>query len=219
MLVRYTICTFALITALIASSCGVTQAATEFFAELSPAQVVAKNGAASPDGVSSASGTATLSLNDTQDQLSYMITFSGIDLDGLQTSDPNDDATGLHLHVGAAGTNGPHTLNILAAPSEDDDDLIVDPVAGTLQGIWDDSDVVASPPFSPGDTKPLSDFINDLLAGNLYFQLHTTGFPAPDTGELRGQVVPEPTALALLGTVAVIGVSKRRRRRHQRMSA
>ena len=47
----------------------------------------------------------------------------------------------------------------------------------------------------------------DLLAGLWYVNIHTTRFPG---GEIRGQVVPAPGALALL---ALGALSQRRRRR------
>ncbi len=48
----------------------------------------------------------------------------------------------------------------------------------------------------------------DLLAGLWYLNVHTTAFPG---GEIRGQVVPEPTtALLLLAGVAGLGYAGRR---------
>jgi len=57
----------------------------------------------------------------------------------------------------------------------------------------------------------------NILAGRSYLNFHTTQFPG---GEIRGQitVVPEPSTLALLGTVAagalpLAGATIRRRQR------
>ncbi len=47
-----------------------------------------------------------------------------------------------------------------------------------------------------------------LLAGLWYINIHSTQHPG---GEIRGQVVPEPTALALLGFVGTTLLMRRRR--------
>lgn len=66
------------------------------------------------------------------------------------------------------------------------------------------------PPGSPkiGSVGPLNaQQQSDLLAGLWYVNIHSAMFPG---GEIRGQVVPAPGALALLG---LAGFAKRRRRR------
>lgn len=69
------------------------------------------------------------------------------------------DATVMHVHRGAAGVNGPVVFD-LGDPTS--------PVQATWSGI------------SPMD-------LADLLAGNLYVNIHTSGRP---TGEIRGQILP-----------------------------
>ncbi|HEY6140552.1 MAG TPA: CHRD domain-containing protein [Thermoanaerobaculia bacterium] len=68
-------------------------------------------------------------------------------------------ATVMHIHRGAAGTNGPVAFD-LGNPSS--------PVEATWSGM------------TPAD-------VADLLAGNLYVNIHTAGRP---TGEIRGQILP-----------------------------
>ena len=72
-------------------------AAVTFEATLSGGQEV-------PPNASTASGFATLTLNDAQDRLEFMLTLAGLDLDGAQTADPNDDIAGIHIHAAPAGS-------------------------------------------------------------------------------------------------------------------
>ena len=129
-----------------------------------------------------ATGTAVLTLNAAQDALSYSITLIGLDLDGLQTPmDATDNVTAMHFHAAPAGSNGGVVFGLIS-PNHDVDDLVIDPVAGTLTGIWEETDV-----------NPLSGQLPNLMVGNLYLNVHTTSFPG---GEIRGQVLvaaPIPT--------------------------
>jgi hypothetical protein len=60
-------------------------------------------------------------------------------------------------------------------------------------------------------------FLNGLLTGNTYFNIHSNAFPA---GEIRGQLqpVPEPTTLILLGT-GLAGAALRSRRKRKGVTA
>ena len=69
--------------------------------------------------------------------------------------------------------------------------------SGTVTGVWD---------------IPSQALLDDLFAGRLYVNLHSTTYPG---GELRGQLapIPEPSIFALaLGALALGGVLWRRRR-------
>ena len=79
-----------------------------------------------PPSTSTASGTATLTLNANQDALAYSITLTGVDLDGLQTPETEDDVTGMHIHIAPADLNGPLVFGILGlVDPEDPVDLVV----------------------------------------------------------------------------------------------
>ena len=129
-----------------------------------------------------ASGPASLFLNAAQDALEYTITINGLDLDGAQTpGDPNDDVIAMHFHFAPPGVNGPVVFGLIA-PGHDGDDLVIDPVLGTISGRWENTDV-----------NPLSAQLTNLLNGNLYINVHTPVFRA---GEIRGQILegaPIPT--------------------------
>ena len=142
-----------------------------------------------PGSTSTATGTAELFLNDAGTELSYFVQLNGLDLDGLQTPDPNDDLVAFHFHNAPAGSNGPIVFGQIN-PANDTNDLMVNAGAGTLSGIWSDADVASG-------AQPLSDFIGELKSSNLYFNAHTSEFPA---GAIRGQIVPEPSTVLLLGS-------------------
>jgi hypothetical protein len=150
--------------------------------------------------VTSASALGSFTLFDTPagPELEYFISTQGLDLDGSQTADPNDDVTGLHIHLGAIGEVGPLVFGILNPDHDGAPDFMVDPVAGTLQGRWTPDDV-----FQGADS--LNARVGDLLAGNLYIQFHTTEFPSSDgLAVVRGQIlnsVPESGTLLLCGAM------------------
>ena len=93
------------------------------------------------------------------------------------------NVTASHIHVGAAGTNGPVVLPFFGAPS---------PLFNSKEGC----DTMAEGTRTSADliTRPdagihnWNDFINALIAGNTYVNVHTTAHPG---GEIRGQLVAE----------------------------
>lgn len=102
-------------------------------------------------------------------------------------------ATLSHIHLGGPGVNGPVIVSFVPyTPSA---------TGGSIIG--------AGLAFPVGN-------IPDLMAGNTYFNIHTSTYPG---GEIRGQlmpvVVPEPSTLTLagLGLVAAGGIAFKRRQR------
>ena len=148
-----------------------------------------------------ATGAAFLSLNAEGTHLSYSISFDGLDLepDVSNRTDPND-IVGIHLHLTVTDVIGPHILNVFGTPSEDDADLIVDYENESLAGVFDMSDASRDPltgellpQFFPLTTKMISDWLDELAAGELYIAVHTVEASATPPGvALRGQIVPVP---------------------------
>jgi len=93
-------------------------------------------------------------------------------------------APGAHIHRGAAGTNGPIIFFISDGEW---------PLSGS--DVWSDL---------------TQEDVNDLFAGNLYFNFHTTAFPG---GEVRGQIilVPSPGPAGVAALFAGLAMTMRRR--------
>lgn len=84
-----------------------------------------------------------------------------------------------HFHHAPPGVNGPVIINMpLTGP-------------GHLMG-----------------SSPITAFYaSEMLAGNMYVNIHSTMFPG---GEIRGQVVPGPGALSLLALAGLLAGRRRR---------
>lgn len=148
-------------------------------------------------------GIGIFELNDALNALSYDVTLTGLDIDGLQTpTNPNDNAARFHIHAAPAGSNGGIVFGI-KDPAQDTDDLVVNPVTGRITGVWDGLE---------GNGTTLTLQLPALLANGLYFNVHTPDYPG---GEIRGQIIiiPEPGTcmLCLITCATLIGVARRRR--------
>ncbi len=163
-----------------------------------------------PDEGTSGFGTFILNTDVSPPTLSYDVTLLGLDLDGLQTpGDANDNVTRTHFHAAAFGVNGGIVFGQIdpsASLRNDLDDLVVDPVAGTIKGVWDGTE---------GNGTTLTTQLPNLLnvdANNrtgIYFNVHTTDHAG---GEVRGQLtlVPEPSTLVLCLLAGLAWCARRR---------
>jgi hypothetical protein len=93
------------------------------------------------------------------------------------------NVTASHIHVGAAGTNGPVII-----PFFTNQPLFSSPhgCKTLAEGIRTAADLNTK--ASPTVTS-WNDFVKNLLAGNTYINVHTS--PAHQGGEIRGQLVHE----------------------------
>ncbi|MCW8091203.1 CHRD domain-containing protein [Alteromonas sp. ASW11-130] len=134
-----------------------------------------------PSVTTPASGSAIGELSGTAG--SYVFTY---EINYTNLSSPIIDAAGGgHFHNATAGNNGPvvHLFDTAAF-------AFLGSTDGTISGDWRFDDA----------SNPLTDTLaNELIAGNMYINLHTEIF---NGGELRGQLfaVTEPTLLLLLGS-------------------
>lgn len=120
-------------------------------------------------GVSTGSvGTGTVSVN----LATQVVTFR-IDVYNMPVG-----TTQAHFHAGAAGVNGPVVVNFTVPAGISNDFAITGTASAT------DLTVRA-----PQGINSWEDFIQALLLGNVYMNVHSTANPG---GEIRGQVVRVP---------------------------
>ncbi len=168
--------------------------------------VASLDGAQEPGGgvVTDATGTATLTLNDTEDALEIHVRVFGLDVDGsLTPGDDQDNVLAMHIHAAPRGTNGGVVFGFISPNSDTNGQLVITPeVDGfSLTSIWDGNE---------GNNTTLADQLDNLRNEGLYFNVHTV---ANGGGEIRGQIeVPEPTSIALLLASGGLTLARGRRR-------
>lgn len=186
---------FALITLLSTTLAGWAQ--TTFTANLTPGQEVTaplftmSGGGARP----ASSGTAMFTLNASMTQLTMTVTVTNIDVTGNQTpADTNDNLAAAHIHGGAGpGANASVVWGFFGTPDNDNnpDQFVLTPfgsgVGGTITSIWD---------MPEGQGTTLTAQLSNLTNGLCYINFHTS---QNGGGEIRGQIVPEPSTTILLG--------------------
>ena len=176
--------TFALgaVVAVVGSAMSASAAIVTLQATLSGANEV-------PANTSTATGSAIMVIDTDTRAFTLDLTFTGL----------TTPSRAGHIHNGAAGTNGPVIFGLDSAATWA---LIPGGTSGVTS--FTTCGPVASPTLFPAAQ------LANLLAGNNYVNIHSTGIPS---GELRGQlvVIPAPAALGAFGLVGLVAVRRQRR--------
>ena len=122
-----------------------------------------------------------------QGQAFFQLSKDGTELRYLLIVANIDNVVASHIHVGAAGVNGP-VVAFLAGPFPAG--------GGRSDGVLAEGAITAANLIGPLAGHPLSDLIAAMEAGNTYVNVHTNdGVGLPNTGpgdfpggEIRGQI-------------------------------
>lgn len=121
-----------------------------------------------PGVVTGSAGTGTVSLNTATNVVTYRIDVYNMPV----------GTTASHFHVGAAGVAGPVVVNF-TVPANISNDY-------SISGTASAADLL---PRSAQGINSWDDFIQALVLGNIYMNVHST---ANGGGEIRGQVTRVP---------------------------
>jgi CHRD domain len=122
----------------------------------------------SPPIDTTASGTATFTLS--ADGMSLSYTVSVVD---------TADITMAHIHIAAAGQNGPVAAWLY--PSQPH----AQTKPGKFTGVLATGTITAADLAGPLQGKTIADLVADIKSGSAYVNVHTTAHPG---GEIRGQI-------------------------------
>jgi hypothetical protein len=125
-----------------------------------------------PPNASDAIGMAGFNVRANASAIDYMVLIGRL-----------DNTTQGHIHLAAAGTNGPVVAWLYPSgpPAQ--------PIPGEFNGVLGEGTLTAASLVGPLAGQPLSALIDAMRAGNTYVNIHTQAIPA---GEIRGQIVALP---------------------------
>lgn len=112
------------------------------------------------------------------------------------------DETSLSYSITFSGLQGTETVSHihLAPPGVSGGVVHPLPLGSPKVGVWSTSDATFT--LTPA-------LVDELKAGNLYVNIHST---VVGSGEIRGQIVPEPSSMAVLASGAAGLLALRRRK-------
>jgi hypothetical protein len=122
-----------------------------------------------PGVVTGSAGTATVTLNTATNTITYRVEVYNMPV----------GTTASHIHVGAQGVNGPVVINLTVPAGGISNDF-------ALTGTATTTDLVAR---AAQGINSWEDFVQALLLGNMYVNVHSTANPG---GEIRGQLIRVP---------------------------
>jgi len=149
-----------------------------------------------PPNNSNAVGAARLEYYTETKRFDIDLMVFGIGLGDLRGVGPN--LTPAHIHLAPPGVNGPIVIDLgYLSGGFKQDGLgirltVKDALFGGQQG-----GVYSDPSANEAA----------LFAGNLYANVHTNAYPG---GQIRGQIVPEPSVRVLVAALGVLAVLRRR---------
>lgn len=143
----------------LAPSCvsGSGQTGKSFVANLSGAQEV-------PPVTTQATGQAVFNLSADGAAMTFTLTVSNI-----------NNVTASHIHLAAAGVNGPVVVPLLGVPRP-----------GPFSGVLAEGTITAANLGGLLAGKTMADLVTEIEAGRTYVNVHTTLNPG---GEIRGQIM------------------------------
>ena len=171
----------------------ISSSALTFDGVADPGEIVPNGGSIpEPDPTNPATAVVAFNLNAAGTQIEYFIDIDGLTLTEDRVADEDGEIWGIHLHRGGPGVNGSHALNIFGsamkggALAEDDDDLFIDFEEGVIRGTWGDA----------GDntlggtmgSEALQNVLDEVLAGDIYVQIHAIDDSDEDTNNIRAQI-------------------------------
>ena len=185
-LVTLGLLTVALLVAVLPAGCGSSSTTTTTAAQPTTTTSVSSTATSGPTGVAparfevplsgdqsvppvqtSASGTAILMLEASPN--GFNISFE-LDVTDIV------DVTAAHIHLGAAGTNGPVIVSLFSGPQK----------SGSFTGVLAKGAITEADLTGPMEGKTFQDLAAMVLTGQTYVNVHTDANP---DGEIRGQIV------------------------------